>query len=221
VGKGTVFVPAAHGPHPEQRPSTPQGSNRGPHRKAEGTGRPGRWTRYNTQACRRRACPRQSKLEAQSSAQCGSAALSCGKPAAFRPVPQPSSSSAQVGRLSLPACAEEVLHDRRLTGRRSLPARQAAEPQVAADRIQDNLHNLGARPSRVERTTRGRQAVPLRHGSIISGTPRWLVWRGDLCGALHGRSAQRFLRRGDRTSCVHRAEGRRPHTLVAAPGRRK
>ena len=43
-------------------------------------------------------------------------------------------SSAQAGRLSLPACAEEVLQQARSPGRRSLPTSQAAEPQVAAER---------------------------------------------------------------------------------------
>ena len=80
-----------------------------------------------------------SKLETQSSAQPGSAALLCGKPPAIRPVPDPSSSSAQAGRLSLPACAEEVLQGARPSERRSLSARQAAEPQVIADRIERNL----------------------------------------------------------------------------------
>ena len=54
----------------------------------------------------------------------------CGRPLAFRPMPQPRSSSEQAGRLGLPACSEEVLQDARPAGRRSLPARQGAEPQV-------------------------------------------------------------------------------------------
>jgi hypothetical protein len=65
---------------------------------------------------------------------------------AFRPMSQPRSSSKQAGRLSLPACLEEVLQDARPTGRQSLPARQAAEPQVVADRIEGNLDKLGQRP---------------------------------------------------------------------------
>jgi coenzyme F420-reducing hydrogenase delta subunit/ferredoxin len=71
-----------------------------------------------------------SKLEAPSIAQRGSAAPMCGKPPAFRAAPDPLSSSAQAGRLSLPACAEEVLQDTRPTERQSLSASQAAEPQV-------------------------------------------------------------------------------------------
>jgi hypothetical protein len=43
------------------------------------------------ETCGMKTEARLSKLEAHSSAQGGSAALSCGKPAAFRPVPQPPS----------------------------------------------------------------------------------------------------------------------------------
>jgi hypothetical protein len=61
-------------------------------------------------------------------------------------------SSEPAGRLSLPAGSEEVLQDARPTGRQSLPARQAAEPQVVADRIEGNLDKPGVcpgqRPSR-------------------------------------------------------------------------
>jgi len=60
---------------------------------------------------------RLSKLETQSSTQCGSAAPTCGKPLAFRPISQPRSSSEQAGRLSLPACSEEVLRDALREGR--------------------------------------------------------------------------------------------------------
>jgi hypothetical protein len=62
--------------------------------------------------------PQSYKLAIHASSECGSAALLCGKPLAFRPVPEPSSSSAQAGRLSLPACAEEVLQYRCPTERR-------------------------------------------------------------------------------------------------------
>ena len=79
-----------------------------------------------------------SKLATHSSAQRGSAAPSCGKPPAFRPVPDPSSSSAPAGRLSLPAGAEEVLQGARSPERQSLSAHQAAEPQGVADRIESN-----------------------------------------------------------------------------------
>ena len=72
---------------------------------------------------------RLSKLASHASAQCGSAALLCGKPPAFRPAPEPLSSSAQAGRLSLPACAEEVVQYARPTERRSLSAQQTAEPE--------------------------------------------------------------------------------------------
>jgi hypothetical protein len=87
-----------------------------------------------------------SKLLTSSSAHRGSAALPCGKPPAFRPVPEPLSSSAQAGRLSLPACAEEVFQDTRSTERRSLSAHQAAEPQAVADPIEGNLDKPAARP---------------------------------------------------------------------------
>ena len=49
------------------------------------------------------------KLTAPATAQRGSAAPTCGEASPFRPTPHPSSSSAQAGRLSLPACAEDVL----------------------------------------------------------------------------------------------------------------
>ena len=51
--------------------------------------------------------PGPSKLATHARVQRGSAAPLCGKPPAFRPAPDPSSSSAQAERLSLPACAEE------------------------------------------------------------------------------------------------------------------
>jgi len=47
--------------------------------------------------------------------------------------------SAQAGRLSLPAGAEEVVRETRATERRSLSAQRAAEPQVAARRIERGL----------------------------------------------------------------------------------
>jgi len=77
----------------------------------------------------RDAGSRLSKLETQSSAQSGSAAATCGKASPFRPVPNPLSSSAQAGRLRLPACAEEALQDARPSERQSLSASQAAKPQ--------------------------------------------------------------------------------------------
>ena len=90
--------------------------------------------------------PPLSKLETPSSAQRGSAALLCGKPPAFRPVPQPPSSSTQAGRLSLPACAEEILQDARPSERQSLSASQAAEPQVIVHQIERNLDKCGITP---------------------------------------------------------------------------
>ena len=62
----------------------------------------------------------------------------------------PSSSSAQAGRLSLPACAEEVLQEARPSERQSLSAYQAAEPLVIIDTIERNLDKPG-------------QALPLQH----------------------------------------------------------
>jgi coenzyme F420-reducing hydrogenase delta subunit/ferredoxin len=52
------------------------------------------------------------------------------KPPAFRAAPELSSSSAQAERLSLSACAEEVVEGMRPAERQSLSARQAAEPRV-------------------------------------------------------------------------------------------
>jgi len=85
-----------------------------------------------------------SKLASHTSAQGGSAAPTCGKPLAFRPIPDPSSISAQAGRLSLPACAEEVLQDARPSERRSLSASRAAEPQVIIHQIERNSDKGGA-----------------------------------------------------------------------------
>jgi hypothetical protein len=66
------------------------------------------------------------------------------KPLAFQPIPGPSSISAQAGRLSLPACGEEVLQDARPSERQSLSARQAAEPQVIVHQIERNLDKCGS-----------------------------------------------------------------------------
>ena len=100
-----------------------------------------------------------SKLLTSSSAHRGSAALPCGKPPAFRPVPEPLSSSAQAGRLSIPACAEEVFQDTRPTERRSLSAsrvRGTAEPQAVADPIEGDLDKPPARCAPARRTSRPR-----------------------------------------------------------------
>jgi penicillin amidase len=60
----------------------------------------------------------------------GSAATLCGKPLAFRLAPLPFISSLQPGRLSLPGCSGESLEDARPSERRSLSAKQAAQPQI-------------------------------------------------------------------------------------------
>jgi hydrogenase maturation protein HypF len=77
--------------------------------------------------------------ESHSSAQRGSAAPACGKPPAFRPMLNRSSSSTPAGRPSLPDGAEEVGRDARLSERQSLSARQTAEPQLIADSIEGYL----------------------------------------------------------------------------------
>jgi len=59
-------------------------------------------------------------------------------------------SSAQAGRLRLPACAEEVIRGAHPSERRSFSASQAAMPQVAIEGTDRNLDKLG-------------QALPLRH----------------------------------------------------------
>ena len=56
-----------------------------------------------------------------------------------RPIPLHTSSSAQAGRLSLPACAEEAGQGRSATERRSLSAQQKAEPQVNVRPIERNV----------------------------------------------------------------------------------
>jgi hypothetical protein len=89
-----------------------------------------------------------SKLLTPSSAHRGSVRQPTEKPPAFRPAPEPLSSSAQAGRLSLPACAEEVFQDTRPTERRSLSAsrvRGTAEPQAVADATEGNSDKPAAR----------------------------------------------------------------------------
>ena len=64
----------------------------------------------------------------------------------------PPSNSAQAGRLSLPACAEEVVRDVRPSERRSLSASHAAEPQfvggLAARGVASLLLQAGARAAK-------------------------------------------------------------------------
>jgi coenzyme F420-reducing hydrogenase delta subunit/ferredoxin len=71
-----------------------------------------------------------SKLESALSAACGSVRQPTEKPPAFRSASDHPSSSAQAERLSLSACAEEVVQGIRPAERQSLSASQAAEPQV-------------------------------------------------------------------------------------------
>jgi hypothetical protein len=85
------------------------------------------------------ACPWLSESACHAGPQSGSAALPCGKPAAFRPMPTPLPSSAHPGRLSLPGCAEEVVQCAGTSERRSLSANLAAEPQVIVDPSEANL----------------------------------------------------------------------------------
>jgi coenzyme F420-reducing hydrogenase delta subunit/ferredoxin len=86
------------------------------------------------------------KLETPSSAQRGSVRQPTGKPPAFRPAPGPSSSSAQAGRLSLPACAEEIVEGMGPAERRSLSASRAAEPQVV-EALRETCRRLLAKGS--------------------------------------------------------------------------
>jgi N-methylhydantoinase A/oxoprolinase/acetone carboxylase beta subunit len=96
-----------------------------------------------------------SKLPEDASAHSGSAASACGKPPAFRAVPHPPFSTAQAGRLSLPACAVGFFHGGRLSERRSLSAHRAAEPQFTGARSERNWGERrsplpgGKAPSRV------------------------------------------------------------------------
>jgi hypothetical protein len=78
--------------------------------------------------------PKPSKLTSHPSVESGSAALTCGKPLAFRSVLDSSSScSAPAGRLSLPAGAEQGFQGAGGPERHSLSASQAAEPQDVAN----------------------------------------------------------------------------------------
>ena len=93
---------------------------------------------------------RLSKLVAHLGSESGSAAVPCGKPPAFRPSPSLSLSPAQAGRLSLPACGEEVNQDGRPSERRSLSANQAAEPQFVTVSADSNLDKSELCPTPVE-----------------------------------------------------------------------
>jgi hypothetical protein len=97
-----------------------------------------------TSSCRGGEGPGLSKSAVHPSSLRGSAAPTCGKPPAFRPMIPPSISSAQAGRLSLPACAEEVTHNAHPSERRSLSASQAAEPQAIVHQIEHNLDKYGS-----------------------------------------------------------------------------
>jgi hypothetical protein len=59
----------------------------------------------------------------------------------------PSFPSAQAGRLSLPACAEEVVRVGRPLERQSLSTSQAAEPQVVANANERILDKRSACPT--------------------------------------------------------------------------
>ena len=110
-----------------------------------------RWARSGVPAsagspCKEEAATGVSGLASHASAQGGSVRQLTGKPLAFRPIPGPSSISAQAGRSGeftsphggikpplRPACVEEVTQNARPSERRSLSASQAAEPQVIVE----------------------------------------------------------------------------------------
>jgi hydrogenase maturation protein HypF len=100
------------------------------------------------------------ELPAHADARSGSAAVTCGKPLAFRPVPPPSPSSTPSGRLSLPDGVEEVVQDARPSERRSLSASQAAEPQVVVNRLDRSL-GKGRQGQAVQLIRRSRGYVPV------------------------------------------------------------
>ena len=94
--------------------------------------------------------------------ECGSVRQPTEKPPAFRPELDSSSSSpAQAGRLSLPACAEEGTERDRLMERQSLSASQAAEPQ-------ETVAHEAERPLAVgdpETADSGRQSLSASHAA--------------------------------------------------------
>jgi uncharacterized protein (TIGR00297 family) len=104
--------------------------------------------------CRAKLTSELTESATPAGAESGCAAPTCGKPPAFRPIPRPSSSSAQAGRLRrgdaarrpyVPACAEEGANDAHPSERRSLSARQAAEPQAVADKMERSLNKRDLR----------------------------------------------------------------------------
>jgi len=92
---------------------------------------------------RRRHRLRLSKSAAEACLESGSAAPPCGKAPPFRPILCLLSASPQGGRLSLPACGEEVVEAACVPERPSLSASLAAEPRVTGRRIVGNLDKPG------------------------------------------------------------------------------
>jgi len=100
--------------------------------------------------CEGRPWPKLSKLAAAASGESGFAAPLCGKAPPFRAILHLLFSSSQAGRLSLPACEEEVVQNAYLPERPSLSAKQVAEPQVTGRRIVLKLDKPGACPTLVK-----------------------------------------------------------------------
>jgi hypothetical protein len=80
---------------------------------------------------------------------------------------EPCSSSTQAGRLSLPACVEEITQNARRAERRSLSARQAAEPQFGASQADGNLDKLAPHPASVSQRADLRHELQLRDASPL------------------------------------------------------
>jgi hydrogenase maturation protein HypF len=103
-----------------------------------------------------------SESPAHADTQSGSAAVTCGKPLAFRSVPHLSPSSAPSGRLSLPDGVEGVIQDACTSERQSLSASQPAEPQLVVNRIDRNLGKPGhGHAVQLIRRSRGYVPVPV------------------------------------------------------------
>jgi hydrogenase maturation protein HypF len=106
--------------------------------------------------------PRLSELPTIADAHSGSAAPTCGKPPAFRPVPHPSLSSTPSGRLSLPDGVGEVVEEPRPSERQGLSASQSAKPQAVVDRTDLNLAKPGhGQAVQLLRRSRGYVPVPV------------------------------------------------------------
>jgi len=150
----------------------------------------------------------------------GSAAPPCGKPPAFRPeLDSSSSSSAQAGRLSLPACAEEDFRVAGHSDRQSLSASQAAELQGAVAQTQSNCRDSSPTKSRGLRMTEGLspalQLLPYQRHWVEDDSPLKVVVKARQIGYSFAASIRALLQCLKRkTTWVFLSKGERQSRLL-------